>query len=263
MGLMLRAENIRFAYDHATVLDGVSLHLRRGEVLSLLGPNGTGKSTLIKILTGLIAPQKGRVLFEGDLLHTMDCKERAQKIAYVPQSHRSAFGYDVRDVVLMGRIASQSLFSRYGNSDYVKAEAALEQVGMLKYARKSYTQLSGGERQLVLIARALAQGAGLFIMDEPVSGLDYGNQLRLLEQIDALSSQGYTFLKSTHYPDHAMMVSSRVVMLSNGRVRADGAPNEVINAQSIEALYDVKVSMHDHPGGMRLCVPDAFAGNRS
>jgi iron complex transport system ATP-binding protein len=262
MGLMLRAENIHFAYDRATVLDGVSLHIRRGEVVSLLGPNGTGKSTLIKILTGLVAPQKGRVLFEGDLLHRMDYKERAQKIAYVPQSHRSAFGYAVRDVVLMGRIASQSLFSRYGRKDHEKAEVALEQVGMLKYADKNYTQLSGGERQLVLIARALAQGAGLFIMDEPVSGLDYGNQLRLLEQIDALASRGYTFLKSTHYPDHAMMVSDRVVMLRDGSVRAEGMPHEVINAQSIEALYDIKVSMLDHPGGIRLCVPDAFAKER-
>jgi len=257
---MLRAENIHFAYDHGSVLDGVSLRIGAGEVVSLLGPNGTGKSTLIRILTGLLEPQEGRVLFEGKALGAMSYKERAQKIAYVPQLHRSAFGYAVRDVVLMGRIASQSLFSRYSRSDHEQAEAALERVGMLKYADKSYTQLSGGERQLVLIARALAQGASLFIMDEPVSGLDYGNQLRLLEQIDALAAQGYTFLKSTHYPDHAMMVSTRVVMLSGGKVRADGLPREVINSETIRTLYDVSVSMYDHPGGLRLCVPAAFAG---
>jgi iron complex transport system ATP-binding protein len=120
--------------------------------------------------------------------------------------------------------------------------------------------LSGGERQLVLIARALAQGASLFIMDEPVSGLDYGNQLRLLEQIDTLASQGFTFLKSTHYPDHAMMVSTRVIMLRDGTVRADGEPKAVVTPERIDELYDVRVSMHDHPSGMRLCVPDAFGG---
>jgi len=260
---MLRAEAIHFGYDKEKVLEGVSLHIREGEVVSLLGPNGTGKSTLIKILTGLLEPHSGSVSVGGDPMASLGYKERAARIAYVPQSHRSAFGYDVRDVVLMGRIASQSLFSRYSRSDYEIADAALEQVGMQRYARKSYTLLSGGERQLVLIARALAQGARFFIMDEPVSGLDYGNQLRLLEQIDRLASQGYTFLKSTHYPDHALMVSSRVVMLRGGTVRADGAPREVITPASIEELYDVQVSMLEHPRGMRICVPEGFGGVRS
>ena len=260
---MLRAENIHFAYEHGKVLDGVSFHIRPKEVVSLLGPNGTGKSTLIRILTGLNTPDAGRVILEGRDLSEIPFRERAKMVAYVPQSHRSAFGYEVLDVVLMGRIASQSLFSRYSRSDRQKAEEALERVGMLKYARKSYTLLSGGERQLVLIARALAQGARLFIMDEPVSGLDYGNQLRLLEQIDSLASQGYTFLKSTHYPDHAMMVSTRVIMLRDGTVRADGTPKEVVTPESIAELYDVRVSMHDHPSGMRLCVPEPFGGVRA
>jgi iron complex transport system ATP-binding protein len=253
---MLKAENIHFGYGEEPVLKGVSLQIRPREVVSLLGPNGTGKSTLIKILTGLIEPHSGHVEVEGKPLASLSYRERAKKIAYVPQSHRSAFGYEVIDVVLMGLIASQSLFTRYGKADYEKAEAALEQVGMLSYARRNYTQLSGGERQLVLIARALVQGAKLFIMDEPVSGLDYGNQLRLLERIDALAAQGYTFLKSTHYPDHAMMVSSRVVMIRGGRVLGEGSPDEVINEASIDALYDIKVSMHQHPSGLKLCVPD-------
>jgi iron complex transport system ATP-binding protein len=255
---MLKATDIHFGYDAQKVLSGVSLHIRAGEVVSLLGPNGTGKSTLIKILTGLIEPHKGSVAVGGDPMESLSYKQRAERIAYVPQMHKSAFGYNVSDVVLMGRIASQSLFSRYSQEDRETAQRALEQVGMERYASKSYTLLSGGERQLVLIARALAQGARFFIMDEPVSGLDYGNQLRLLEQIDRLAAQGYTFLKSTHYPDHALMVSSRVIMLRGGTVRCDGEPREVITSNSIEELYDVRVSMLEHPQGMRICVPDGF-----
>ncbi len=257
---MLRADNIHYAYDRGKVLDGVSLHVRPGEVVSLLGPNGTGKSTLIRILTGLEKPQEGSVTLGGDPMESLSFKTRAERVAYVPQSHRSAFGYKVRDVVMMGRIGAQGLFGGFGRDDRERANRALEQVGMSRYAEQSYTRLSGGERQLVLIARALAQGANLFIMDEPVSGLDYGNQLRLLEQIDALAEEGYTFLKSTHYPDHALMVSSRVIMLRDGRVQADGAPREVIDSANIAALYGVGVSMLDHPGGLRLCVPEAFSG---
>ena len=260
--MMLYAENIHYAYDHGKVLDGVSLHIEEGEVVSLLGPNGTGKSTLIRILTGLVEPDEGVVSIGGEPLCSLSYRERSARVAYVPQSHRSAFGYRVIDVVLMGRIGAQSLFSRFGNEDHERAQAALQQVGMERYAQMSYTELSGGERQLVLIARALAQGAKLFIMDEPVTGLDYGNQLRLLEQIDALAGEGYTFLKSTHYPDHALMVSSRVVMLRGGKVRADGVPSEVIDAESIDDLYGVRVSMLDHPRGLRLCIPEAFSGRR-
>lgn len=255
---MLKAENIHYSYGDEPVLRGVSLHIKPKEVVSLLGPNGTGKSTLIKILTGLVEPDAGHVEIGGVPLQKMSYRERAKRIAYVPQSHRSAFGYAVLDVVLMGLIASHSLFSRYGKKDYEKAETALEQVGMLKYAKKSYTELSGGERQLVLIARALVQGAKFFIMDEPVSGLDYGNQLRLLERIDDLARQGYTFLKSTHYPDHAMMISSRVIMIRGGTVRGNGQPLEVITERSIDELYDINVSMYEHPSGMRLCVPEQF-----
>lgn len=255
---MLKATDIHFGYDASKVLEGVSLHIKEGEVVSLLGPNGTGKSTLIKILTGLLDPHKGSVTLGGDPMGSLSYKERAQRVAYVPQMHKSAFGYDVSDVVLMGRIASQSLFTRYSKEDREIARRALAEVGMERYASRSYTLLSGGERQLVLIARALAQGARFFIMDEPVSGLDYGNQLRLLEQIDRLASQGYTFLKSTHYPDHALMVSSRVVMLRDGTVRCDGAPHEVITPLSIEELYDVRVSMLEHPHGMRICIPEGF-----
>ena len=252
---MLKATDIHFAYGEKPVLEGVSLHVQLGEVVSLLGPNGTGKSTLLKILVGLSKPHKGGVEVGGDPIHRLSYRERAKKIAYVPQSHQIPFSYEVRAVVLMGRIASQSLFSRYGKEDLEKAEEALEQVGVADLAGRNYASLSGGQRQLVLIARALAQGAELLVMDEPVTGLDYGNQLRLLEQVLELSAKGYTFLQSTHYPDHALMVSHRSVLLHEGKVVADGPPEQVIDPERIETLYGVKVGMETLSGGRKVFLP--------
>ncbi len=256
---MLKAHTIGYAYAHKRVLDGVDVDLHAGEVVSLLGPNGTGKSTLLKILMGLLAPQEGHVTFEGDAIASMSPKLRARHIAYVPQLHTGVFGYSVIDVVLMGRIAQQGLLGRSSSQDLEMAHSALAKLDITHLSHRPYTALSGGERQMVLIARALAQGAKVVIMDEPVAGLDYGNQLRLLERIGQLAQEGYTFLQSTHYPEHAMMVSTRVIMLKEGKIYANGTPQEVITAQSIKALYGVDVVMHRYSDTLQLPIPRGFA----
>jgi len=183
---------------------------------------------------------------------------RMPRIAYVPQFHRITFGYRVLDAVLMGRLPHKPFFFRYGGEDEQVAVRALERLGIEHLKDRPYTEVSGGERQLVLIARALAQGADIFVMDEPVNGLDYGNQIRLLARIADLSRSGYTFIKTTHFPDHALWVSNRVVMLKEGCVVADGPAAKTINKATLYQLYNTRVDVVGLNGGGRICVPHAL-----
>ena len=252
---ILNATDITFAYGSRKVLDNVSLSLGKGEVVSLLGPNGSGKSTLLKILLGFHRPHSGTALLDGEVLHDIPPKKLAKRIAYVPQIHQITFPYPVIEVVLMGRMPHQSIFTRYSQSDRQTALEALEKLSISHLQSRSYTEISGGERQLALIARALAQGADIFIMDEPVSGLDYGNQIRLLERIHLLAREGYSFLKSSHFPEHALLISNRVILLSGGIVLAEGLPGEVITQNYLRELYQVEVEMVPVTDVFTACVP--------
>jgi len=262
---LMAVQNVTFGYSHQPVLRNISMAFEAGEVVSLLGPNGSGKTTLLKIVLGLFAPQSGEVLLEGRPVRGMAPKQLARRIAYVPQFHRIAFGYRVLDVVLMGRMPHKPFFFRYGADDERAAVKALERLGIEHLTDRPYTEVSGGERQLVLIARALAQGADIFVMDEPVNGLDYGNQVRLLARIADLSSSGYTFIKTTHFPDHALWVSDRVVLLKEGCVVADGPAAETVNKPNLFKLYNTHVDVMGLNGGGRICVPHAlgrYGGHR-
>ncbi len=258
MSILLQAQDLRFSYGKRIILDDVSLDFRAGEVISLLGPNGSGKTTLLKTLLGLLPPQKGQVNFAGRPLHSYPRSELAKQIAYVPQVHREAFAYRVEDVVLMGRMPYHGLFSTYSREDREIAEAAMARLDILALKDRPYTEISGGERQLTMIARSIAQGAGIFIMDEPVNGLDYGNQMRLLADINRLAGDGLTFIMTTHFPDHALMTANRVILFNSGAVIADGRPEAVINRDSLRDLYRIEVNVAAIPGtnGMgRVCVP--------
>lgn len=182
----------------------------------------------------------------------------ARRIAYVPQVHRLTFGYRVLDVVLMGRMPHKPFFFRYDKQDDAAAHQALERLSIGHLSERPYTAISGGERQLVLIARALVQGADIFVMDEPVNGLDYGNQIRLLGRIADLARDGYTFIKTTHFPDHALWISDRVVMLKKGTVVADGRTGEVVTRNNLYQLYNTHVDVRELGGGCRICVPEAL-----
>ncbi len=258
----LSARDISFGYTSKLVLRGIDVSVREGEIVSLLGPNGTGKSTLLKILLGILHPSGGQVFFRGKRLREFDRRVLAGEIAYVPQIHRVSFPYRVIDVVLMGRIPSKRFIVSYSRQDGKIARSALERLSIGHLADRPYTEISGGERQLTLIARAMAQGAETFIMDEPASGLDYGNQIRLLEQIRSLSGQGYTFVKSTHFPDHALWVAERVVMLKDGGVAAEGTPFEVINGKNLKMLYGIDVEVLTVSDGLRVCVPLGIGNGR-
>jgi len=257
--MKLAAQNLGFGYRDHRVGSNVTLELMSGEVLCLLGPNGSGKTTLFKTLLGLLPPQSGAVLMEGRDAGTLARDAIARQISYVPQAHGAFFPYTVRETVLMGRTAHLGLFSAPSARDHAVATTAIERMGIAHLGESIYTQISGGERQLALIARALAQEARVVIMDEPTANLDFGNQVRVLERIRALAGEGIGVLLSTHDPDHAFLCADRVAMLHEGRLMACGAPAEVMTAENLRRLYGVEIAVTTvvlTPGGMRnVCLP--------
>jgi iron complex transport system ATP-binding protein len=250
---ILEVGDLHFSYKKTPVLGGIDFSLYKGEVVSLLGPNGCGKSTLMRLMLKLL-DSKRAIKLHGAFLESYSHKEVASHIAYIPQYHNVPFNYSVLEMVLMGRISKLGFFGMPTQNDRDKAHEALEKAGISHLAGRPFGQLSGGQKQLVLLARALAQEVNLFFMDEPVNGLDYGNQIRLLELIDALAKEGYTFLKTTHYPDHALLISSRVAVMNGGKIIANGAPDEVIRASMIEKVYGIKADIITH-GAHARCVP--------
>nr|WP_092071229.1 ABC transporter ATP-binding protein [Dendrosporobacter quercicolus]NSL49427.1 ABC transporter ATP-binding protein [Dendrosporobacter quercicolus DSM 1736]SDM23484.1 iron complex transport system ATP-binding protein [Dendrosporobacter quercicolus] len=241
---MLEVQDICFGYDNKRqLLQHVSFCVPAGAVLCLLGPNGAGKTTLLRCLLSLNRPSRGRIIVGGRDLQAMTAKTKARYVAYVPQSTTAVFSYQVLEVVLMGRTPHLTSMATPGQNDRKIAEQALEQLGIGHLAGRQFDELSGGERQLTLIARALAQQAPVLIMDEPAASLDYGNQVRILKLIRQLSGQGYTIMMSTHFPNHAFWAGSQVVLLQDGRVLAAGAPAEVVTAENLTSLYGTPMSV--------------------
>lgn len=252
--LLLDAKDISFSYGDKEVLKGVDFQLYQGDILSLVGQNGCGKTTLLKILLG-IYKAKGEIKLLSKDIKSYSRKELARIISYVPQTHQIPFDYTVFDVVLMGRLAHIGAFSNYSNHDKKIAIECLNKVGIVHLKEKIYSQISGGERQLAFIARALAQESKIIFMDEPVTGLDYGNQLKLLQFLKELSKEGYTFVKTTHYPDHALYASNQVMMLKEGKVLDVGDINKKLTKENIKELYGVEVEIISKQNGYKYCIP--------
>ncbi len=237
---MFRVEDLKFSYGKKDILKGVNFEIDASDVISILGPNGCGKTTLLKLLLGFLKLSSGEIYFEGKAISTIKTKSFFQRVAYTPQIHEGAFGYLVKDVVLMGRMPYKSIFSNFNEADKKIAMQALETLGIEHLRDEIYTTLSGGQRQLVLIARALAQQADIFIMDEPVNGLDFGNQYKLLNKIKELSKNNLTFIKTSHYPDHVFFVSNKAIFLNKGEILDKGDPNVIIRKENIEKVYQLK-----------------------
>ena len=254
--MIIKVENLCFAYDKHPVINDVSFEIKKGTVVSLLGPNGVGKSTLFKCVLGLLDGYEGSILLQGKNISSFSPKELAKKIAYVPQSHYPAFHYTVFDMVLMGTSSQVSLFSSPGKKQQQIAKEALEKLSVDHLMHRDFMRISGGEKQLVLIARALAQKATILMMDEPTANLDYGNQMHVLKCIQALAKEGYTIIQSTHHPEQSFMFSDQIIAMQKGRLIAQGSPKEVIQAGTIKQLYNIDTKIESlYQDHFRVCLP--------
>lgn len=253
---MLQASDLSVGYPGHVVGSSLSLSLRAGEVLALLGPNGCGKTTLLKTLLGLLPALGGAVHLQGKPLAQWPLAGRAREIAYVPQGQASTFGFTAIEMVLMGRTAHQGLLARPGAQDRAIAHSALQRVGMAHLADRSVHRISGGERQLVLIARALAQQPRAVLLDEPTASLDFGNQGLVMRAIRTLAGEGLAVLFTTHDPNQALRCADRAVLMREGRVVAEGAVDQVIEAKGLHALYSAGVhQVDDAAGGPPVFLP--------
>lgn len=239
----LIVENIVSGYGKgADIVKEVSLELERGSFACILGANGCGKTTLLKTILGLIPARKGLVSCGGVNILGLKEPERAKYIAYIPQAHSSPFPFTVEDVVRMGRTPHLGQLSMEKKEDIEIANTCMEQVGILHLAKIPYTQLSGGQQQLVIIARALAQESSFLVMDEPCSNLDYKNQYHVLGQIKELCvTMGLGVLMVTHDPSHCFFAAHRVLLMEKGRVLVKGEPKKVMTKDNLERLYGLPV----------------------
>ena len=252
---MLKVESLAFGFPGRTIGRDVSFELGTGEVMCVLGPNGGGKTTLFRTVLGLLDKHAGSITLDGKAIETLSRIEIARLIGYVPQGHSGYFAYTVRDFVLMGRTAHVGIFSTPSKSDLEVTDRALASLGMAHLAGRPITEVSGGERQLALVARALAQEPSLLVLDEPTASLDFGNQVRVLERIAGLARTGISILFSSHDPDHAFLCAQRALLLAEGRALEIGAPRDVIRADTLQRLYGVSVQVLPLAGGGHTCLP--------
>jgi iron complex transport system ATP-binding protein len=260
---MLAARDLAFGYRHAPVGRGVTLDIEPGEVFCLLGPNGCGKTTLFRTLLGLLPPQAGRVELDDRPVPAFSRAAFARRVGYVPQAGASTFPFTVLDVVLMGRAGRVGTFASPSRADHAAARAALQTIGIGHLASRRYTEISGGERQMTLIARALAQEPGLIVMDEPTASLDFGNQARVIRQIRALAASGIAVVLATHDPGHAFACADRVALMKRGEIVIVGTPDEVLTSATLRDLYGVDVAVAWlEAAGRRVCVPSLTGRDR-
>lgn len=239
---MLAVKQVSFYYrPERIILKDISLELNSQDILCLLGPNGTGKTTLLRCILSLNKMRSGCITLDGYDLSKASEKKRAEMMAYVPQATSVAFPYKAREIVLMGRVAHLALGSRPSIKDHQYAEEAMDKLGILHLSRYQFNEMSGGEQQMVLVARAMAQQAKILIMDEPTANLDYFNQVKMLMVIKVLAEQGYSILMTSHFPDHAFLACSRTVLMRDGIIMAQGTPDNVVTTENLTKLYSTPI----------------------
>lgn len=251
--------NLCCGYGTKSIVKDISLDVSSGEILCLLGPNGVGKTTFFKTILGFLKHQSGKILVDNEDMHTWTRKQIAEVLGYVPQSHAPPFPFTVFDVVLMGRTAHLSMFASPKQEDRDIAEESMEILKISYLKDKIYTEISGGERQMVLIARALAQQPKILIMDEPTSNLDFGNQIRVLEQINKLSQRGLGVIMTSHFPNHAFLCSTKVLFMNRESEFCVGNADEIVTEDMLKKAYGINVkivnTVNSNGENIKACIP--------
>ena len=252
---LFEVKNISFSYGGEEIFSNISFSIDKGDVLCILGPNGTGKTTLIKCLNGLNEVESGEISILGENIKKLSYREISTHIGYIPQSHIPSFPFKVFDVVLMGRAPYLNLTDSPRDEDVEIALDTLKTLGIEHLKDKEYTNLSGGERQLVFLARVLCQKPDILILDEPTSHLDFGNQIKLLEIIDNLSKTGLSIIMSSHFPDHAFLSSTKVAIMKDKQFIDFGLPDSVVTEENLKKAYSIDVKLLKLDDGRKICVP--------
>lgn len=257
--MILELDNICCGYTSKTILTNISMKIESGEVLTLLGPNGVGKTTLFKTILGFLKPKGGSIKINGANIDNWKWSKLSKSIAYVPQATTQPFPFTVLDVVTMGRTAHIGIFSSPKKEDSEIAEQCLSDLEISYLKDKVYTEISGGERQMTLIARSLTQQAKILIMDEPTSNLDFGNQVRVLKQINRLSKKGIGVIMTSHFPDQVFLCSTKVALLQRNNEFIIGDVEDVVTEKNLKNAYgvDVKIihGLDNNNSPIQSCVP--------
>lgn len=241
--MKLEVKNLSSGYDNNLSLKNVSFALESGSVMCVIGHNGGGKSTLFKTILGFMDRKEGSVTLDGEDIKHWSSKKIAEYFSYIPQNHTPIFGYTVIDVVVMGRVGKMGFMGTPSKKDFEKGREALEYVGIIDLEDRKYTELSGGERKLVLIARAICQESKFMVMDEPTSDLDFVKSERIYEVIRKLSSYGYGIILSTHAPDYPFTKNDKLLILKKGSVVDFGNAEEVLTSENLEKAYGVPMDI--------------------
>jgi iron complex transport system ATP-binding protein len=238
-------ESVSFAYnsDGPVVLSEVTWNFRRASVTALLGPNGSGKTSLLNLILGWLSPGQGRIRIDGRAQVSSTRREWSRTVGLVPQDESPAFELELEEHVLLGRAPHLALLERPGPADRKAAETALDRTGLTELRRRPVHSLSGGERQLAAIARVLAQGPDVYLLDEPLSHLDLANTRRILKILESIRREGRTVILTTHDPNVAALVADEAVLLKEGRILAGGSAASVLNAENLSATYGVEVDV--------------------
>ncbi len=246
---MIRVKNLSFSYGEKTVLSGVQFRVNPGEIVAIIGPNGAGKSTLLKLLDGILPPRQGEILIAGESLFNKSRKSLARQIGFVPQNFSTAFDYTVREIVSMGRFPFSSLFSEPDRDGSRAVREAMEATDIWLFRNRSLDTLSGGEKQRVVLASALAQEPQILLLDEPTAALDIRHQAHFLEILSGLCcSRRLTILLVTHDVNLASQFCDRIIVLKDGQICGDGPPEKIVRQDLMEDIYKTPVQILRHPG---------------
>lgn len=258
----LEVKNLSYSYRCFPVLDHLDFKLTGGNLVSVLGKNGAGKSTLFRCMLGFLKGYEGDIIINGINRKEMNEHQLAKHIAYIPQNHETAYAFSVKDMVLMGTTSTLKSFQNPGHAQQITAQEALSLLGIESLANRSFAHISGGEQQLVLIARAIAQQAKILIMDEPCSNLDYGNQIRVMETLCKLSQMGYLVIQSTHNPEHAYLYADQAMVLINRKIAALGTPGLVLTEPVLKEMYGIDIPLYQVGNDYNICIPKRMMEER-